>query len=469
MGFPIRCDEGKLSFHHAKFRQNFICFWVSVIFLVFFSLPLKAEFVFLKDGSIIEGTIIHDAKETTTLRKKNGQEKIIKRIDIMRILYTKLYMGKIYVQKRSGEGLEAYMVDEDQETYIFRKQLYKPDEFILKRKDVLFISQKNPSGLSGKAETDSVRLEWLPPYNRVKEYRIYMKIKKRKKFKQVGRSDDKKFVMEDLTSNTTYYFLVKAVDFQNYESLPSNQIKVTTLNIKPTAPENILRLNRYNKDGSTLEVKMKWEQGSDPDGRVTGYHIYMETDKGYKKIGKTPKSQYAVKKLESGKTHRFRIRSVDNLRDESVDSSTVSSSDFGYYLRGFVPGWGQYNAGYGLKSGLYGGGFLLSGIVTIFAWTKFTKARDDYNNLPLGTTKQGFLKKRDKYSRASLNMNLLYGLMAFAYIANLVDIIFFTDPEYGARQAGVGEVAMNFVDLSFGRSYEEAPEDRVRISFGRRF
>ena len=66
-------------------------------------------------------------------------------------------------------------------------------------------------------------------------------------------------------------------------------------------------------------------------------------------------------------------------------------------------------------------------------------------------------------------MNLSFGLMAVAYIANLVDIIYFTDPEYGARQAGVGDVVVNFVDISFGRSYEGVAENRVRFSFGRRF
>jgi len=110
-------------------------------------MPLHAEFIFLKDGSIIDGQIIKDAPASITVRDKEKKVKTIPRNNIMRILYTELKMGKVYIQKRDGESIVAFIVDEDRNTYTIRTNLYKPVEIILKRSDILFIAEKNPSGL----------------------------------------------------------------------------------------------------------------------------------------------------------------------------------------------------------------------------------------------------------------------------------------------------------------------------------
>ena len=110
-------------------------------------MPLHAEFIFLKDGSIIDGQIIKDAPASITVRDKEKKVKTIPRNNIMRILYTELKMGKVYIQKRDGESIVAFIVDEDRNTYTIRTNRYKPLEIILKRIDILFIAEKNPSGL----------------------------------------------------------------------------------------------------------------------------------------------------------------------------------------------------------------------------------------------------------------------------------------------------------------------------------
>ncbi|HPA71331.1 MAG TPA: hypothetical protein PKY31_03625, partial [Spirochaetota bacterium] len=126
------------------------------------AMEIRPEVIFLKDGSLVQGSVTQDAAEYITVRKEDNKTEKILRKDIMRILYTKLNMGKIYVQKRDGKGLTAFIVDEDQESYTFRKELHSPAEFTLKRVDVLFIADRNPSGLKGEAETDRARLEWFP-------------------------------------------------------------------------------------------------------------------------------------------------------------------------------------------------------------------------------------------------------------------------------------------------------------------
>ncbi|PKL17116.1 MAG: hypothetical protein CVV49_12960, partial [Spirochaetae bacterium HGW-Spirochaetae-5] len=106
-----------------KFRMfmKFIIISAAVaVFTAYTEVPAAAEAVFLKDGSIIDGTIISDAASSVTLRLADKKTKQIPRSDIMRILYTELKMGKIYIQKRDGKGVVAYMVDEDRESYTFR-------------------------------------------------------------------------------------------------------------------------------------------------------------------------------------------------------------------------------------------------------------------------------------------------------------------------------------------------------------
>lgn len=86
---------------------------VFIFIFAFTARSLEAEFVFMKDGSLVEGEIISENTSSINVKGADGKTTRIKRDDIMRILYTKLKMGKIYIQKRDGEGLVAYMVDED--------------------------------------------------------------------------------------------------------------------------------------------------------------------------------------------------------------------------------------------------------------------------------------------------------------------------------------------------------------------
>lgn len=143
----------------------------AVFFMIIFAThPARGEFIFLKNGEIAEGTIVSDSAKSVKLRKADNTIIVVERDNILRILYSKLKIGKLYIQKRDGEGIVAFIVDEDQDGYTFRKDLYKPEEFVLSRSDVLFMAEKNPSGLKVKGEigTDRVSLVWLPPMTRLR-------------------------------------------------------------------------------------------------------------------------------------------------------------------------------------------------------------------------------------------------------------------------------------------------------------
>jgi len=225
-------------------------------------IAFKCGIRFFKDGAIIQGQILSDTKSSITIHDNKKKVKTVPRSEIMRILYTQLYMGKVYVQKTDGKSVICYMVDEDQETYTFREDLYKPVEFKLRRDQVLFMARGNPSGLQGEPETDMIDLKWFPPYNPVKKYYLYLKSPADAKFVKIDESRGTSYTLKKLKCNTKYMAYVTAIDQAGDESLPSNEFTFNTLNIKPDRPLN-LRFDRRTvkqpqmKKGKKITVEVK--------------------------------------------------------------------------------------------------------------------------------------------------------------------------------------------------------------------
>lgn len=282
-------------------------FFVVFIILIF-SAAGGAEYIFLRDGNIIQGTIITDEEDYIIARIGN-ETKNLPRTTVMRILYTGLTMTKLFIQKRNGESFVAYLVDEDRDSYRFRRELYKPEEFSVPRKDILFISEKNPSALKGEPSTNKIKLTWLPPYGQVKFYNVYIKNKKEDKYKIAGTSRKTSLTISGLKSQTPYYFIVRAVDDANYETNPSNEIKAVT---KSTLPERPDVKYKKDKNGNWL---VSWKETKDKDGKVQGYCVYTEKDGKYSLFKETKKKSVTVP--ADTDFDSLHVRSVDNNGDES--------------------------------------------------------------------------------------------------------------------------------------------------------
>jgi len=107
---------------------------------------LRAEHLFLKNGSIVECKILNETPEAFTVRVKGGAEKVYYRNEIMRVLYTRLYLGRVYIYKTDGSILAGHIVEEDQETYTVRTNINSPAELTIQRADVSFVSREKPAG-----------------------------------------------------------------------------------------------------------------------------------------------------------------------------------------------------------------------------------------------------------------------------------------------------------------------------------
>ncbi|MBN1533579.1 MAG: fibronectin type III domain-containing protein [Spirochaetes bacterium] len=281
--------------------------------------PSYPEYIFLKDGKILQGTVIGDTGAGLTVRDKERRIQRIPRNTISRVIYTDLYLGKLYVRLTDGNSFLGFMVDEDANSYTFRKELQSPDEFRVRRKDVLFTARRNPTNLKATAGDDSVALKWHAPYNEVSDYKIYRKGPGDGEFKAVETSGDTEETVGDLKSSTTYKFYVTAIDDNDEESLPSDIVTVTTNNIPPERPGNLTATVEPEKTGTRMNVRLAWEKSEDPDGTVAHYAVYLRSQIGTRLQGKTQQTNYALQRLDRREEYDVIVRAVDNAGTESDD------------------------------------------------------------------------------------------------------------------------------------------------------
>jgi hypothetical protein len=224
-----------------------IFFLVPVLFCLS---SLRAETMFLKDGQIVEGKLFSETKNELSVVDQNNKIVKIRRDNVIRVMYMKQVLAKKYIQMRSGKTMTAFIVDEDQESYTVRRELYKPAEEKIRRVDVLFMAEKNPSGLKGEIVGENVKLSWFSPYDGVKKYNIYAKRKKSDVYSLAASTEknEKEIVLKNLEPGKRYFFTVKAVDLESAESIPSNEVMIETPSSKTGSGNESARSGKNGED-----------------------------------------------------------------------------------------------------------------------------------------------------------------------------------------------------------------------------
>ncbi len=310
--------------------KHFPVIFFILMILVNLPNPGSAEYVFKKDGVIIKGSIVRDDPAFLMVKSETGPTERVTRKDLLRILYTELYMGKVYVRLTSGEVVEGYQVDEDRDNYTFRKELNKPEEFTLSRKKVMFIARTNPTDLSSEASIEKIVLRWSPPFKPAKSYKVYMREnKKGEKFKVIGETDDVTYTLKKLNKSASYEVYVTAIGDSKEESLPSEKIITNTI---PYSPENLTMTEKLSADGKTVTLSMTWKPVTDASSRVKSYTIYNIDDER-KKLGSVTGTGFVVKDFPAEGKHRFAVVAVNDLGTESEDVTAVYDAGYKIYTR----------------------------------------------------------------------------------------------------------------------------------------
>jgi hypothetical protein len=335
----------------------------SIMMILCISVSARAEHVFLKDGSILEGSIERDNPASISLRLRDGRTQIIERSNIMRILYTETYMGKIHLQKIDGTSLEGYIVDEDQQTFTIRKDIKRPEEFTIKREEILFTTRKNPVALTGRPGLDSIDLSWKPPYAPPRSYKVY--IRAGKDYSLAGTCGGTSFRVKGLSGNRRYYLKVTAIDPEGIESLPSNEITVTTLHHDPEPPRGLTCERLPGSAKGAYTARLTWKPGVSPDGKVKEYRILRKEGRKYSAIGTSGGTGFEIKNIPLTEVGHFAVRTIDENGWESAESRLVNTFPLDLFT-GFEAGYifplgkmkDMHSGGYGglfhvRKSGLF--------------------------------------------------------------------------------------------------------------------
>lgn len=319
----------------CKLKKLFMTAAAAVFIACIFETQISAEYIFKNDGSIIKGSIVKDYPDSLSLKGDDGNIIQVKRNEIMRIIYTELYTGKVYVRLTTGEIIEGYLVYEDRDDYFMRKELTKPDEFKIPRKKVMFIAHTNPTDVKGNPSTQHIIVTWSPPFKPAKFYRVYLRdvMGREENFTAAGETNEAAYTLKNLKKSWTYEVYVTAVSDTGEESLPSEKVTVSTL---PEPPENLMLGEELSPDGQKVTLTFKWKNVTDPESRVKSYTLYENEAGEKKKKGTSEGSEFVLKDFPAEGKHLFSVVSVNDIFAESDEVRTVYDAGYRIYARGML-------------------------------------------------------------------------------------------------------------------------------------
>ncbi|MBI1891572.1 MAG: fibronectin type III domain-containing protein [Burkholderiales bacterium] len=150
-----------------------------------------------------------------------------------------------------------------------------------------------------------------------------------------------------LTSSTTYYFVVRAVNLTGTESANSSQVSGSTLSAKPAQPTNVA----VGTGTTDTTVPLTWTASTGPN--LNGYNVYTATQTGgaYTKhnsslVGSGATS-YTVDKLQPDSSYFFVVRAQNTSSVESVNSNEVAAKTL---PATYCKVWYGHNYGHGTSN-----------------------------------------------------------------------------------------------------------------------
>lgn len=239
-------------------------------------------------------------------------------------------MGRQVVRLASGENISAYLVDEDKESYTFRKDIRKPEEFRVMRDDVIFIARMHPASLSGLSGKNRLYLNWNNPYLMPKFYQIYTKGPNQDSFLPAGKSSINEFTLTGILSGEQYEIYVTAVYDDGYESPPGNILKIQNNETDILPPEDVKCRRINTRDSYSAEISWRAPSGGE---RPASYAIYRKKGGTYTRIGDTRGTSFTVNNLARNERHVFVVRSVSGKGQISYNSDICGTDSLMLYFR----------------------------------------------------------------------------------------------------------------------------------------
>ena len=172
-----------------------------------------------------------------------------------------------------------------------------------------------------------IGIEWNQnPEPDISHYVIYRRANNSNEYLKIANTFDYYFVEDSLEYDSTYYYVITAIDEYNRESDFSNETWATPKNIfRPTYPWNI-KINARNWNDS-ISINLFWTVPFDSD--IDKYEIYRSIDPDFTPsneafIGSAKLPEYIDgNNLERLRIYYYKIITVDKGRLKSNPSSIV--------------------------------------------------------------------------------------------------------------------------------------------------
>ncbi|HOO71260.1 MAG TPA: hypothetical protein PK926_05820 [Spirochaetota bacterium] len=143
-------------------KTRFVVFFIALfVTLIVYTNNAFSQSVFLKDGSIVEGTILTENDNFLTIKSNSGK-KNIKRSEIIRTVYNNDYKTRVNVVLMDGRIIKGYVVEEGKNYYIVRKYLSSTKELRLNKKKINGIL-KDESAIKKDEPEDNTAAESSDP------------------------------------------------------------------------------------------------------------------------------------------------------------------------------------------------------------------------------------------------------------------------------------------------------------------
>ncbi|MBP7585666.1 MAG: hypothetical protein KBA61_16605 [Spirochaetes bacterium] len=172
--------------------------------------------------------------------------------------------------------------------------------------------------------------------------------------------------------------------------------------------------------------------------------------------------------LEQGTTSLSR-KLLARIGGETIDDLAVTTKS-GYYLRGIVPGWGQFYTGHDTKGYAIGGTFAAAAVFFGWSFMNFNAKKANYDDLGPGLAQSEYDSKYDAYKQAGTIAYVGLGILGAVYLYNWIDIIFFSRPQTMAmNRPGLYFDDNNFVTMNAGYDYQDSREYTMSFALTHRF
>lgn len=108
---------------------------ITILLCIFTATALHAEYIYLKDGQVIQGTVESEDASGYKVKTKY-QTRWISRGDVVRIMFGERKMEPIFLLMNDGSSKKGFLVDQDAEKIIMREKEDSPKEITVLKKDV---------------------------------------------------------------------------------------------------------------------------------------------------------------------------------------------------------------------------------------------------------------------------------------------------------------------------------------------